>query len=220
MKRISFVSPSTCQAVLPVGKKSSSSHVSESTRRSSIRAGRHIPDSQPQPPRREKQAVYLEKGARAQLGFRRHSRWRRRQGAILGRKRKRNRELFRIRPFFRGASRSQARPGNRVRPHIVARSPERIHELGGKPVVSRVGYTYLYDKMVSERALFGAEASGHVYFRVTDSFYTESATYAIILLLKVLARTKKNSPSSLPSQSEILSGPRKLTGRSRTREPR
>jgi phosphomannomutase len=69
--------------------------------------------------------------------------------------------------------------------------PERIAELGGKPVVSRVGYTHLYDKMVGEKALFGAEASGHVYFRVTNSFYTESATYAILLLLKLLERRKQ-----------------------------
>ncbi len=66
--------------------------------------------------------------------------------------------------------------------------PERIAEAGGKPVVSRVGYTFLYDKMVEEKALFGGETSGHVYFKVTDRYYTESAAYALVLVLRLLSR--------------------------------
>jgi phosphomannomutase len=64
--------------------------------------------------------------------------------------------------------------------------PERIAELGGKPAVSRVGYTFLYDEMVAAGAVFGSETSGHVYFKVSDSFYTESAAYALVLILKLL----------------------------------
>lgn len=69
--------------------------------------------------------------------------------------------------------------------------PERIAALGGKPVVSKVGYTFLYDAMVARGALFGAETSGHVYFKVTDTYYTESAAYALVLLLRLLARRKE-----------------------------
>ncbi len=65
--------------------------------------------------------------------------------------------------------------------------PERIRELGGAAVVSKVGYTFLYDQMVASRALFGAETSGHVYFKVSDTYYTESAAYALAVLLKLLA---------------------------------
>ncbi len=64
--------------------------------------------------------------------------------------------------------------------------PERIEELGGKPVVSRVGYTFIYDAMVESRAVFGAETSGHGYFKVTDSYYTESAAYGLAVLIKLL----------------------------------
>ncbi len=86
--------------------------------------------------------------------------------------------------------------------------PERIGELGGRPVVSRVGYTHLYDRMVAEKALFGAEASGHVYFRVTDSFYTESATYAIVLLLRVLKRkNQKLSELVAPLRARYYQAP-------------
>jgi phosphomannomutase len=66
--------------------------------------------------------------------------------------------------------------------------PERIAEAGGKPVISRVGYTFLYDQMVAENALFGGETSGHVYFKVTGTYYTESAAYALVLLLRLLSR--------------------------------
>jgi phosphomannomutase len=68
--------------------------------------------------------------------------------------------------------------------------PERIRECGGKAVVSRVGYTFLYDQMVASRALFGAETSGHVYFKVSDTYYTESAAYALAVLLRLMGGRK------------------------------
>jgi phosphomannomutase len=58
-------------------------------------------------------------------------------------------------------------------------------------VVSKVGYTFLYDAMIAEAAVFGAETSGHVYFKVTDSYYTESAAYALVVLLKLLHKRRK-----------------------------
>jgi phosphomannomutase len=69
--------------------------------------------------------------------------------------------------------------------------PERIKEAGGKAVMSRVGYTFVYDKMVESGALFGGETSGHVYFKVTDRYYTESAAYALVVILRLLAARKK-----------------------------
>ena len=65
--------------------------------------------------------------------------------------------------------------------------PERIRELGGNPVVSRVGYTFLYDQMVAAGAAFGAETSGHVYFKVSETYYTESAAYALAVIVGLLA---------------------------------
>jgi phosphomannomutase len=74
--------------------------------------------------------------------------------------------------------------------------PERIRALGGRPVISRVGYTHLYEAMVREEAVFGSEASGHGYIRVDDTYYTESTAFALIVLLKLLQR-KRSSLSSL-----------------------
>jgi phosphomannomutase len=86
-----------------------------------------------------------------------------------------------------------AAPGSAVVYDLISSRalPERIAELGGKAVVSRVGYTFLYDKMVETRAVFGSETSGHVYFRVTDRYYTESAAYALALVLRLLERRRQ-----------------------------
>ncbi len=82
------------------------------------------------------------------------------------------------------------RPGGAVVYDLISSRvlPERVRELGGRPVVSKVGYTFIYDAMVAEGAMFGAETSGHVYFKVTDRFYTESAAYGLVVLLKLLAK--------------------------------
>lgn len=65
--------------------------------------------------------------------------------------------------------------------------PERVAEAGGRPVVSRVGYTFIHRAMVAEGALFGTETSGHVYFRTPDGHITESAAYALVVVLNLLA---------------------------------
>jgi phosphomannomutase len=86
--------------------------------------------------------------------------------------------------------------------------PERVAELGGKPVVSRVGYTFLYDQMVAARALFGAETSGHVYFKVSDTYYTESAAYALAVMLRLLAdRPRPLSELVAPLRSRYAQSP-------------
>jgi phosphomannomutase len=86
--------------------------------------------------------------------------------------------------------------------------PERITELGGKPVVSRVGYTFLYDQMVAHRAIFGAETSGHVYFKVSDTYYTESAANALAVLQRLLAaRGKPLSELVEPLRSRYAQSP-------------
>ncbi len=82
-----------------------------------------------------------------------------------------------------------AEPGGAIVYDLISSRvlPERIAEAGGRPIVSRVGYTFIHRAMVAERALFGAETSGHVYFRTAGGFITESAAYALIVVLDLLA---------------------------------
>ncbi len=42
---------------------------------------------------------------------------------------------------------------------------EAIKENGGTPVISRVGHSYIKEILKNENALFGAESSGHTYYR-------------------------------------------------------
>jgi len=86
--------------------------------------------------------------------------------------------------------------------------PERVRELGGTPVVSRVGYTFLYDRMIAASAVFGAETSGHVYFKVSDTYYTESAAYALVVLTGLLAtRGRPLSELVAPLRSRYVQSP-------------
>jgi phosphomannomutase len=87
-----------------------------------------------------------------------------------------------------------AKPGSAIVYDLISSRvlPERIAEAGGMPVMSKVGYTFLYDQMVATGALFGGETSGHVYCKVTDRYYTESAAYALVILLRLLARRGKS----------------------------
>ena len=65
---------------------------------------------------------------------------------------------------------------------------EEIAAAGGRAVRSSVGYTQLYDAMVDAGAVFGCETSGHLYFRVSDAYFTESALYAVVMMAALLAR--------------------------------
>jgi phosphomannomutase len=103
-----------------------------------------------------------------------------------------------------------SRPGTSIVYDLISSRvlPERISELGGKPVVSRVGYTFLYDQMVASRAVFGAETSGHVYFKVSDTYYTESAAYALAVILRLLAdRREPLSKLVAPLRSRYAQAP-------------
>lgn len=66
---------------------------------------------------------------------------------------------------------------------------EEIQRAGGTPVKSKVGYTHLYDQMAAHDALYGNEASGHVYFRVSDALITESSIFALAILMRLLRRS-------------------------------
>ena len=83
--------------------------------------------------------------------------------------------------------------------------PEAIAAAGGVPVKARVGYSFLYDEMVRTGAIYGNETSGHLYFRVRDSFYTESAIYGLGVLLNLLVeRGRPLSELAAPLRSRYV----------------
>jgi len=68
--------------------------------------------------------------------------------------------------------------------HVV---PEEIQEMGGVPIRSRTGHTFIKRLMRKYNAIFGGEISGHYYFR--ENFYSESGLIALLVMLKILSQS-------------------------------
>ncbi len=66
---------------------------------------------------------------------------------------------------------------------------ETIEAAGGKPVRGRVGHVFLKKLMRDNNGVFGAELSGHMYYR--DNFHTDSGAITFATALSILAASKK-----------------------------
>ncbi len=62
--------------------------------------------------------------------------------------------------------------------------PERIHELGGNPVQTRVGHSFIKQAMREHKAVFAGEMSGHYYF--ADAGYIDSGIHALLTAVALL----------------------------------
>ncbi len=67
--------------------------------------------------------------------------------------------------------------------------PEIVGELGGTPVRTRVGHSYIKATMAETDAVFGGEHSGHFYFR--DFWRADSGMLAALHTLAALAATDR-----------------------------
>jgi phosphomannomutase len=65
---------------------------------------------------------------------------------------------------------------------------ETILAHGGKPIRARVGHTFLKEAMRKRGAIFGAEHSGHFFFR--DFFYTDSVVMTLLEVLDAYVEAK------------------------------
>ena len=80
-------------------------------------------------------------------------------------------------------------PGNSVvSDMLMSRSVHQaILSARGKHIVSKVGHTYILNKMKRNKAVVGGEISGHFYFK--DFFGAESADLALIKVLNIISKT-------------------------------
>ncbi len=88
------------------------------------------------------------------------------------------------------ASRELARePGSTVIHNLITSRavPELVTELGGTPVRTRVGHSFIKATMAETDAIFGGEHSGHFYFR--DFWRADSGMLAALHVLAALAET-------------------------------
>lgn len=82
---------------------------------------------------------------------------------------------------------------------------ERIIELGGKVVRSRVGYTNMTPLMMKKKALLGGEISGHFFFR--DFGYHESSMYAFLKMLEIVSQTPRKLSHLVRPLQKYANGP-------------
>jgi phosphomannomutase len=90
------------------------------------------------------------------------------------------------------ASRELARhPGSAVIHNLITSRavPELVTELGGTPVRTRVGHSFIKATMAETGAVFGGEHSGHFYFR--DFWRADSGMLAALHVLAALAETDR-----------------------------
>lgn len=65
---------------------------------------------------------------------------------------------------------------------------EEIKDTGNIPVCSKVGHSFVKEKMEEENAVFGFESSGHYYLK--DNYFLDSPLIILLKILEILSRTK------------------------------
>lgn len=90
-------------------------------------------------------------------------------------------------------------PGETVIHNIICSRvlPETIRENGGIPVRSRVGHSFIKAVMAETGAVFGAEHSGHYYFR--ENFRADSGLIMVMHVLQALGESVEPLSSVLTS---------------------
>jgi phosphomannomutase len=66
---------------------------------------------------------------------------------------------------------------------------EKIKKSNNSLVISKVGHTFVKEKMAMGEIIFGCEPSGHYYFR--ENYFIESPFIVLLKILEILSKTKK-----------------------------
>ncbi|MEP6816886.1 MAG: phosphomannomutase/phosphoglucomutase, partial [Marmoricola sp.] len=103
------------------------------------------------------------------------------------------------------AAREVARqPGSAVIHNLITSRavPEIVKQLGGRPVRTRVGHSFIKATMAETDAVFGGEHSGHFYFR--DFWRADSGMLAALHALAALAETDQPLSAMLAPYSRYV----------------
>jgi phosphomannomutase len=98
-------------------------------------------------------------------------------------------------------------PGEKVVHNLICSKaiPEIVHELGGTPIRTRVGHSFIKQVMAESGAIFGGEHSAHYYFR--DNFRADSGIIAALLVLEQLSQSgQRLSELRVPYERYAMSG--------------
>jgi phosphomannomutase/phosphoglucomutase len=83
---------------------------------------------------------------------------------------------------------------------------EAVEKSGGRDVMWKTGHSFIKSKIKEERALFGGELSGHIFFM--DDFYGhDDGAYASLRLLQYLERKNESLSEAVSKLSIYVSSP-------------
>jgi phosphomannomutase / phosphoglucomutase len=71
-----------------------------------------------------------------------------------------------------------------------------VRERGGQPIMWKTGHSLIKDKVKAEKAPFGGEMSGHIFFKDRNYGY-DDALYAGLRVIEILAKSGKSIPELL-----------------------
>ncbi len=74
-------------------------------------------------------------------------------------------------------------------PRVIWPTLKVVNEIGGYPIISKCGHTFMKDRMRSEDALFAGEMSAHYYFH--DNFYADNGIIPFLLVLEHMSKRNK-----------------------------
>jgi phosphomannomutase len=83
----------------------------------------------------------------------------------------------------------EKRPGSTILHNLICSKAvaEVVRENGGTPVRTRVGHSFIKEKMAETGAVFGGEHSGHYYF--LDNYRADSGLIAAVVVLELLCKS-------------------------------
>ena len=81
-------------------------------------------------------------------------------------------------------------PGSTVLYNLICSKvvPETVTALGGTPIRTRVGHSYIKQVMAETGAVFGGEHSGHYYYR--ENFRADSGIITALVVLELMSKAK------------------------------
>jgi phosphomannomutase len=82
----------------------------------------------------------------------------------------------------------EKRPGSTILHNLICSKSvaEVVRENGGTPIRTRVGHSFIKEKMAETGAVFGGEHSGHYYF--LDNYRADSGLIAAVVVLELLCK--------------------------------
>jgi phosphomannomutase/phosphomannomutase/phosphoglucomutase len=81
-----------------------------------------------------------------------------------------------------------------------------VSKNGGVPVMWKTGHSLIKEKVKIEKAPFGGEMSGHIFFQDRNYGY-DDAPYAALRLVEILSKTKKTIPELLEGLPKAYNTP-------------